>query len=91
MRKELKILSVLGLCLSGQFAFGQIKGNVQEADGEPAIGAKVEIKGTNTFTRTDEEGNFELSVGKVGDVLVITNLEEDSEEVMAKDDLIFKF
>ncbi|MXO34640.1 SusC/RagA family TonB-linked outer membrane protein [Apibacter sp. B3889] len=91
MRKELKILSVLGLCLSGQFVFGQIKGNVQEADGEPAIGAKVEIKGTNTFTRTDDDGNFELSAGKVGDVLVITNLEEESEEVIAKDDLAFKF
>lgn len=91
MRKELKILSVLGLCLSGQFAFSQIKGSVQEVDGEPSIGAKVEIKGTNTFTRTDDEGNFELSTGKVGDVLVITNLEEESEEVVAKEELAFKF
>lgn len=91
MRKELKILSVLALSLTGQLAFAQIKGKVQESDGLPSIGSKVEIKGTGTFTRTNDEGEFELSTAKVGDVLVITNLDDQKQEVKASDDLVFKF
>ncbi|PQL95862.1 SusC/RagA family TonB-linked outer membrane protein [Apibacter adventoris] len=91
MRKELKILSVLALSLTGQLAFAQIKGKVQESDGLPSIGSKVEIKGTGTFTRTNDDGEFELSTAKVGDVLVITNLDDQKQEVKATDDLVFKF
>lgn len=91
MRKELKILSVLALSLTGQLAFAQIKGKVQEPDGLPSIGSKVEIKGTDTFTRTNDDGEFELSTAKVGDVLVITNLDDQKQEVKATEDLVFKF
>ncbi len=88
MRKELKILSVLALLLTGQLVFAQIKGKVQEADGQPAMGAKVKIKGTDVSTRTNDDGEFELSSGKVGDVLVITNLDDVSKEVTATSDNI---
>lgn len=38
-----------------------IKGQVLDKAGEPIIGATVKVKGTNTGTITDIDGNFTLS------------------------------
>ncbi|MDR3273508.1 MAG: SusC/RagA family TonB-linked outer membrane protein [Flavobacteriaceae bacterium] len=93
MKKNYKFLGVLAFILAGSpLAFGQIKGTVQEADGSPSYDAKVEIKGTNVSTRTDENGSFELSTAKAGDVLVISDpLGDEKKEVKASNNLVFKF
>ncbi len=39
-----------------------VKGQVVDPDGEPLIGATIKVKGSNTGTVTDFDGNFELSV-----------------------------
>lgn len=88
MRKEKKLVSAilcLGLGLSGmlpmtadslEVAVAQqettCKGVVEDADGEPIIGASVAVKGTANGTITDMDGNFILSRVKKGDILVIS-------------------
>lgn len=39
----------------------EVKGKVIDANGEPVIGATVVIRGTNTATITDMDGNFTIS------------------------------
>ncbi len=39
-----------------------VKGQVLDTDGEPLIGATIKVKGSNTGTVTDFDGNFELKV-----------------------------
>lgn len=59
-----------------------IKGTV-EADGEPAIGASVLVKGTSTGTATDINGAFELTVNDNA-TLVISYIGFKTTEVAAK-------
>ncbi len=63
----------MGLLLSVA-AFAQqitVKGVVKDTEGEPLIGASIVVKGVNTGTSTDVDGNFSL-LAKKGDVLNIT-------------------
>lgn len=49
-----------------------VKGTVTSAaDGEPLVGATVQVKGTSTGTATDLDGNYSISVQK-GKTLVFT-------------------
>ena len=45
---------------SAQDANITVKGQVLDSDGEPLIGATIKVKGSNTGTVTDFDGNFEL-------------------------------
>ena len=47
---------------SAQDANITVKGQVLDSDGEPLIGATIKVKGSNTGTVTDFDGNFELQV-----------------------------
>ncbi len=58
----------------------QIKGIVNDANGEPVIGATVLEKGTTNGTMTDIDGNFELSVSN-GAVLQISYVGYVSQEI----------
>ena len=49
----------------------QLSGQVLDEDGEPAIGARVQVKGTQLITVTDVDGRFTLQ-GPAGSVLVIS-------------------
>lgn len=65
--KELQtvVLWMLLLCLNATVAWAQqrtIKGTVVDETGEPAIGATVIVKGTNSMTITDLDGQFQLSI-----------------------------
>lgn len=63
MRKSLALLTMLMLC--GVFAFAQqktVKGKVLDGDGNPLQGITVQVRGTNTATPTNDEGEFSLSV-----------------------------
>ena len=51
----------------------KVSGNVKEADGQAAIGAGVQVKGTSIGTITDLDGNFTIECKK-GQTLVISSL-----------------
>jgi TonB-linked SusC/RagA family outer membrane protein len=48
-----------------------ITGNVSDSDGQPLPGATVVIKGTNTATSADFDGNYAIAA-KNGDVIVVS-------------------
>lgn len=48
-----------------------LRGEVQDGNGEPLIGATVLVKGTSTGTATDIDGKFQISTKK-GDVLGVS-------------------
>jgi TonB-linked SusC/RagA family outer membrane protein len=52
----------------------QITGKVTGADGSPIPFATVQIKGTNSGTTSDQEGNFKLAVTGANPVLVIRSV-----------------
>lgn len=60
---------------------GTCKGLVKDAAGESIIGASVVVKGTTNGTITDFDGNFNLDGVKKGDVIVISYVGYQSQEV----------
>ena len=61
---------------------GTCKGVVKDAAGESVIGASVVVKGTTNGTITDFDGNFELSNVKKGDILVISYVGFQTQQVV---------
>ncbi|HRD08425.1 MAG TPA: carboxypeptidase-like regulatory domain-containing protein, partial [Saprospiraceae bacterium] len=70
----MKKIILFFLLLTPFFAFTQtVQGNVKFAAGnEAAIGVSVYIKGTDTGTITDLDGNYSLVVRSSNDVLVFS-------------------
>jgi len=65
------LVLLLGLFLSvGAFAQIDVKGHVQDAQGEPIIGATVRVVGTQTATVSDFDGNFVLKANQGADISV---------------------
>lgn len=60
------------------------KGIIKDATGEAVIGASVIVKGTTTGTVTDLDGNFSLKGVKKGDVLRISYVGYETQEVTFK-------
>lgn len=60
-----------------------VGGQVIDENGDPVIGAQVQIKGTKTGTVTDTDGNFTLPAAKRGDIIVINYLGMDSQTMKA--------
>lgn len=60
---------------------GTIKGVIKDDNGEPLIGAAVQIKGSTIGTITNADGNFELKAS-VGDVLMITYVGFSNKEIV---------
>ena len=82
------LLWVVGVLLSVQ-AFAQsmtVKGIVKDNTGLGVIGASVLIKGTNTGTITDFDGNFTLQANK-GDIIVISYIGYKTQEVPAAESI----
>lgn len=78
--KRLSLLTLL-LGLLVQFTFAQektISGTVS-SDSGPLPGASVIIKGTETGTQTDFDGNYSIQV-KVGEILVFSFVGMDTQE-----------
>lgn len=62
-----------------------IKGNVRDENKEPLIGVSVQIKGTNTGTITDIDGNFALTANfSLKDVFVISYIGYKRQEVTVR-------
>ena len=60
---------------------GICKGLVKDATGEAGIGASVVVKGTTNGTITDFDGNFSLDGIKKGDVIVISYVGYQTQEI----------
>lgn len=83
LRIKLLIASfVISLFSLLTYAQSTVTGRVQDANGEPIIGASVLIKGTTTGTVTDINGNFSLRV-EPGAVLQVSYLGFLTQEVTA--------
>ena len=60
---------------------GICKGLVKDATGESVIGASVVVKGTTNGTITDFDGNFSLDGIRKGDVIVISYVGYQTQEI----------
>ncbi len=58
MKRFLVIVAVIGLGIN--VSAEVFRGTIQDASGEPLIGATVQVQGTTTGTITDFDGNFEI-------------------------------
>lgn len=58
----------------------RVKGRVTNADGQAVSGASVAVKGTNTGTTADDNGNFEITVPANG-TLVISAINFTTREI----------
>ncbi|EJW98193.1 TonB-dependent receptor plug [gut metagenome] len=61
-----------------------VKGTVSDNNGEPIIGASIQVKGTTTGTITDIDGNFSLSASN-GQILVVSYIGYQSAQVKASE------
>ncbi len=83
MRKFVTAIMTLLLLQFCQSSFAQQKtvtGTVVSNDGTPVELASVVVKGKKSGTKTDEKGNFSISVS-TGDVLIISAVNYTSHEV----------
>ncbi|WP_164974270.1 SusC/RagA family TonB-linked outer membrane protein [Filimonas effusa] len=62
-----------------------ISGYVYDSEGKPLAGAIVKVKNsTNVVANTGTNGKFELKLGKVGDVLVVSFVGFETQELIAR-------
>ena len=57
-----------------------IKGSVKDGDGNPLIGATIQVKGGSSGTVTDIDGNFAIEA-KEGDILIISYTGYTTQEI----------
>ncbi|MDY6377136.1 MAG: TonB-dependent receptor [Bacteroidales bacterium] len=82
MSKRLFTFMLVLLILGAQaFAQRSVSGKVTDASGEPLVGVAVQIKGTNTGTSTDMEGNWSLNSVRDNAVLVFSSIGYATQEV----------
>lgn len=58
-----------------------IRGSVKDDKGESIVGASITVKGTNKGTTSDVNGNFSMSVPNESDLLIISFVGYESQEV----------
>jgi hypothetical protein len=58
------------------------KGTIVDENGEGVAGAYVKIKGTNVFTQTDVDGNYELQIKTPQPTIEINSLGYESKEII---------
>ena len=84
-RRIMTLLAVLFLFVGGAFAQTRVNGTViSQDDGQPVIGATVQVVGTNVGTVTNAQGQFSLTTPAGKDVLRITYVGMDPLEVTAR-------
>ena len=87
MSKSKFILIVLSFLLVSTCSFAQtatLKGVVMDKSGEPVIGANVIVKGTQTGSITDFNGNFTLADVPTEGTMVVTFIGYVTQEVAIK-------
>jgi TonB-linked SusC/RagA family outer membrane protein len=82
LRLILSVILMAALGAGSAFAQKPVKvtGHVTDSQGVPVVGAFVLIKGTSDGVSTNEQGAFSIST-KEGDILVVTFLGFDSQEI----------
>lgn len=81
MKKCMYILVMLLLCSAYAMAQRTISGNVTSAEGEPLIGATVQVKGTTVGTVTDIDGSYSITVPAGSTTLIFSYTGYSSSEV----------
>ncbi len=81
MKRWMYTLAMFVLFTGTILAQRTISGNVSSNEGEPLIGATVQVKGTTIGTITDLEGNYTMSVPAGNDVLVVSYTGYQTQEV----------
>lgn len=72
------------LLSSSLFAQQTVQGRISDDKGTPLSGATVQVKGTATSARTNEQGTFSLSVPSASSVLVISFVGHEPKEIAIK-------
>lgn len=73
IKKSILLAAAVATGIAAQAADKKVSGSVRDNDGEPLIGATVQVSGTSTGIATDIDGNFTLTV-PVGKTLKVTYL-----------------
>jgi TonB-linked SusC/RagA family outer membrane protein len=84
MRTKFRVILTLLLAFVVQISFAQqktVSGNVVDGDGLPVPGVDVQIKGTQTGTQTDFDGNYSVSVSS-GQTLVFSYVGLKTQEIL---------
>lgn len=69
-KKSFFLLFLLLLCAGVSIAQTRVSGKVLDENGDPIIGATIQIKGTGQGTVTDLDGNFALSAPTNGTLVI---------------------
>lgn len=83
MRKKITFSFLVFFTATCSFLFAQsitVSGTVTDAEGIALPGVNIQVKGTNTGTSTDFDGNYQLSASE-GDVLVFSFLGFKTKEI----------
>lgn len=77
------ITTLLVLLTIGAQAFAQssVSGKVTDKAGEPLVGVNVLIKGTNSGTMTDLDGNWNIPDVKTNTILVFSSIGFSTQEI----------
>ena len=85
--KRLLLFSLM--MLSSIMTFAQISGKVVDSDGnQPLPGATILVKGTSNGVVTNFDGVFTIETANTGDVLIITYLGYEGQEVIAQEGIV---
>lgn len=79
-----RLMSALLMLITSQLIFAQsglVTGKVQDAQGEPIIGASIAVKGSTTGTITDINGTYKINVPAEKTVLVFSYIGMGSKTV----------
>ncbi len=82
-----KVFTLLLLCLASISLFAQdieVSGIVVNENGEPIIGATIQVPGTSLGTISDYDGLFELTVPESAKILVVSYVGMETQEVPVK-------
>jgi TonB-linked SusC/RagA family outer membrane protein len=84
MAKRTSIFLLLLIFIIGQQVYGQtgrITGTITEANGNPIMGASVQVKGSNIGTISDIEGNYSINVSGNNATLVFSFIGYERKEL----------
>jgi len=84
MKKTMRLMLLMLLCMGSMYAFGQSKrtvsGTVKDSTGNGLPGVSVALKGGKTLSVSDPQGNFKVSVPVDGGTLVFTSIGYNTQE-----------
>ncbi|MFT4093850.1 MAG: TonB-dependent receptor [Niabella sp.] len=60
-----------------------VTGKITDNSGQAVEGATIQVKGTQTFTQSGKDGNFQINVPAATSVLLITNVGYEDQQVTA--------